>query len=135
MLQVPLNGSSQPPQVITRRNLRRLARRLDASQCAALAADLRSGRVQVSGMTEAQALALTGASSGYVHTAASLSDEDLAAVRRGDVGLSGTHNAPRNGPANLALTRAWDRATPQEQIKFIQHVGPESVWSALTQSL
>jgi hypothetical protein len=61
-----------------------------------------------------------------------LTVKQIAELCRVSVGMV---NAARGGghrkPADLALARAWAKATPQEQIEFVKHAGPEAVWTAL----
>jgi hypothetical protein len=76
-------------EIITGRQLARLLRRLNASQRAILASDLRSGTLIVTDLTAQQAECLAAANHAYVTVAHHLPDDDVRReVRWGYYGLA-----------------------------------------------
>ncbi len=76
---------------ITGRKLAARASRARPAQRALLAHDLETGRIELIQPTRRQALALTGASGGYLNAVSCLSNDDQARLRNGYVTLSRLH--------------------------------------------
>jgi hypothetical protein len=83
---------------------------------ALLAVDIAAGKVVVDDLTRAQARALTGASVGYVHTAAELTPAQREQVECGLLSLSAIHNG---SPTDAAIDR------------FVAKAGANRVMAAL----
>jgi hypothetical protein len=115
----PTNGGQgpvTPVRLISGRKLHRRGKN-SPSHRALLAVDLVSGTVQVSRFTRAQARVLTGASYGYVNTAAKLNPEQRQKVERGQLSLAAFHN--KRQPSDAAL------------LQYIEKVGADRVMAAL----
>jgi hypothetical protein len=81
-------------EVITGRQLARLRRRLNPSERALLADDLRTGKLMVMRLTAQQAECLAQANHAYVSIVRGLSDEARCDVRWGFAGLAQFVKAP-----------------------------------------
>ena len=88
--------------------------KLSAKARARLAAEILDGRAELAKLTVAQVAGLCRVSVSSVGT-----------VRSGK----------RRKSPDLRLLAIWGRATPQQRREFIQHAGPDNVWTELAAAL
>jgi hypothetical protein len=114
--QLGTRTSLENQRVILGRKVQRRARRQNASGKALLAVDLRTCLIK---LTIGQLCQLTGASTGYVATAARLTAAERSLIRAGAKRLSEFHNSSRSAPPDQIIDR------------MIQRFGAERVLAAL----
>src|SRR5262245_55907563 len=111
------DASPPLPKIVVGKKLSRRRKGINPSHLALVAVDLETGRARLSApLTRRQAIAVTGASAGYVATATRLSAQEREQVEAGKLSLSSVHNAP---PSNAAID------------KFIVKAGADRVMAGL----
>ena len=111
------DASPPLPKIVVGKKLSRRRKGINPSHLALLAVDLETGRARLSApLTRRQAIAVTGASAGYVATATRLSAQEREQVEAGKLSPSSVHNAP---PSDAAID------------KFIVKAGADRVMAGL----
>lgn len=75
-----------------------------------------------------QRIVLTGLTAQQVTLLCRVSVSSLQAIRNGN-----GQQQPK--PASRMLEKAWHRASPEQRVAFIQSIGTEPLWTALTAAL
>jgi hypothetical protein len=127
-----LSSTAGEVQTISGQELGRRVRRLDPTGKALLADELKGGAVQVFGLTDRQARALTGAKFGYTNAVAHLTERERAHVRAGTLSLASKQRQRRQPES---LTEHLMRASRDERREAARVVGPAAIWDDMVAPL
>ncbi len=105
------------------RNLRRILKRLSASERALLAADLETGAIHLDKLSRAQSTALLEVAGSYVESARKASPDERRQIAAGRIGLSRLHNRHRHEPTSDAqIERLFVKLGPERVSRVLDRI-------------